>query len=579
MGNPVNFSGCAGFVHDGGGAVGVIMLPAWGFEELTIRRGWAIFADLLAEAGYCALRFDWPGFGDSLGDGRAVHSFMDWRNSVHAAADLLNQQYGSENIVLVGHGIGGLLAPHCADLVAAKAVVLMAPQSPGKAGLREMKIASKMVSSFLRLSDNPSNENIEIAGHSISVTLASEIAGLQLELRDQKHTPIPALAVLPAQSASGSEWTTRLAEAGFSVSTLNYAGLTSFVGFTHSSVAPLEDFGDVRRWLVDTVPVHPRTKALKNNPVVNILRDEDFSEQPILFGPQDNLFGIICRPLGSASRAVVVLINSGENNHTGWGRMHVEFCRALARERIASFRIDTGGIGDAADVEGPLFYVDRQINDVIEAVKIIDTFQLGPILLTGRCSGGYAALQAAIADTRVKGLVAVNTVRLGLAPGEDFDQIIGAGTSSLAEYRRRALSLELVKDVFTGRKSMLSLVGKGVRVMKQQLSLLAPQLFGISSNSTDLTNTIVQKAQDLLHRRVVVFLVYAENDGGLDELARHFGKLQPADYKHATVRIALGAEHNMTASHARKAILKSIIDAVGLVENRVRPNSYSALEK
>lgn len=87
------------------------MLPAWGFEELTIRRGWAGFAERLAKAGYCCLRFDWPGAGDSIGDTKAGISLADWLDAVKAAANVLTERYSLERVVLVGHGVGGCWHP------------------------------------------------------------------------------------------------------------------------------------------------------------------------------------------------------------------------------------------------------------------------------------------------------------------------------------------------------------------------------------------------------------------------------------------------------------------------------------
>ncbi len=543
------------------------MLPAWGFEELTIRRGWSGFAERLAESGYCCLRFDWPGAGDSLGDTAAGVSLADWQDAVKAAAALLAERYSVDRIVLVGHGVGGLLAPHCADLVSAAAVVQMAPQSEGRAGLRELEILGRLIGSFLGVPHTPAPDTIEIAGHAISQALAREIAGLRLGEDNRPQQPIPLLSVLREGTPGAVDWPKRLAAAGFSVSAIPYTGSEAFLAYNQASVPPLACFEAVCAWLSETVPPGTRVRSVPQQSAGEALGGEGYSEKPILFGREGALFGVLCLPDTPSPRATIVLINSGDNYHIGWARMHVAFARTLAREGIASFRIDTGGIGDADAVEGHPFYVERQIQDVIDAVTTVEALGLGPTLLSGRCSGGYAAVQAAVADSRIRGLLAVNTIRLGLSPHETFEQILSGGTSSVADYHRRAFSVQFVKEVLTGRRSLRAVGAKGLRVISTQLSTRFPSLFGSMSGSGRLTARIRQQAQQLRGRGVPVFLLYAENDGGLDELARHFGKRQPTAYEHATVQITQGTEHNMTARHARDAICKALIECVEAVEH------------
>ncbi|WFR98564.1 alpha/beta hydrolase [Rhizobium tumorigenes] len=565
MGIPVTFQGCAGFIHDGGGTTGVVMLPAWGFEELTIRRGWAGFAERMAKAGYCCLRFDWPGAGDSIGDTEAGVSLTDWLDAVKAAANLMIERYSMERIVLVGHGVGGLLAPHCADLVSAAAIVQMAPQSEGRTGLRELEILGRLIGSFLSLPNAPSKDMIEIAGHSISLALAKGIAALRLDEGTRPRSPTPLLSVLRPGTPGVADWPQRLATAGFTVTAAPYTGSEGFLAYNQASIPPVECFENVCAWLVQTVPPG-RQQVPGHQQLAEALRGNGYSERPILFGPGGRLFAILCLPNISPPRATIILINSGDNYHIGWARMHVEFARKLALQGVASFRIDTGGIGDAEDIDGHAYYVDGQTRDVIEAVTTVEALGLGPVLVSGRCSGGYAAIQTAVADPRIRGLVAVNTVRLGLSPSETFEQIMSGGTSSVANYRRRAFSTQIARDVLTGRKSLLAVSAKGMRIARKQLSTRLPHFVGALSSAGRLKAAIRQQAQQLQARGVAVFLLYAENDGGLDELARHFGKRHASGYDHATVRIAAGAEHNMTARHARDEILKELLTCVEAVE-------------
>lgn len=567
FGTPVTFGECAGFFHDGGGSTGVLMLPAWGFEEMTIRRGWAGFAASIAANGYPVLRFDWPGCGDSLGDTANGIQLSQWRQAVSQAADFLRTHAHVEHIVLVGHGLGGLIALHVAPDISPSAVVSMAAQGEGNAGLRELEIWGRMIGSFLRLPPASSRDVLEVAGHRMSRAFAAEIAALRLPAASPFSRPVPLLLVQRSGGSVAPSWGEALAVAGFDVTSVGYTGWDAFLSQTSASIPPVDDFRAVTDWLLAQAPPGQRHVAAREAPVQD-LEGDGFLERPVLFGKENELFGILCVPREQNSRAIVIMINSGDNYHIGWARMHVEFARQLARAGISSFRIDTGGIGEAADVDGHLFYVPRQLDDVTAAVDRVSQESLGPVMLLGRCSGGYAAVQTAVADNRIAGIVAVNTVRLSIGADESFEDVMSTGTSSIADYGKRALSPRLFVDILTGKMPLSTVATKGRHILKTQFSLRFPALYARFSSAGKLTKFTRAQADALKQRNVSVHLVYADNDAGLDELARHFGRREPDQYDHATVRVVRGAEHNMTAPFAREAILQSAIEAVDRVTGR-----------
>lgn len=562
FGTPVAFGSCAGFVHDGGSATGVILLPAWGFEEFTIRRGWAELADRLAKDGYCALRFDWPGTGDSLGDTAAGTTLADWLEAARHAAAFLKDTRGVSRIILIGHGIGGLLAPHLVTALEAEATVLMAPQNEGRMGWRELSITSRMIASFLRIPNEPADGGIEVAGFCLSKALADEISALSLAgcVLPSGH---PVLALTRGGTEAGASLKARLDAAGAAVTLADYSGYQRFMAYDMTAETPHADFETVLAFLRERLPAERREATPATGSGPQLVQPGAFMETPLLFGPGGRLFGLVCQPEGKASRGVIVLVNSGYNYHVGWARMHVEFARALAEKGISSLRIDTSGIGDSPLIhDRPPFYDHAQVDDVIAAVTAAGGLSLGPVLVSGRCSGAYSSLQAAVIDTRIRGVIAVNPARLAIGPDETFEQVMAGGTSSLADYRRRAFSPSMLKDIATGKMPVGKLVSKGASIAARQGKALLAKLSG-SALGLDQTNRMAkQQAETLLARGVRPRLVYAENDGGLDELARFFGRLEPQAYRHAAVRVVEGAEHNMTARHARRAILDEIVAAV-----------------
>lgn len=562
FGVPLILGDCTGFLHDGGGSTAVLMMPTWGFEELTIHRGWAELAVMLAGAGYCCLRFDWPGVGDSLGDTGDGMTVERWKNVAVMAANHLRNLQGIDRLVLLGHGVGGLLAPHLAAELSADAVVMMAPHSQGRAGLRETDLMGKMMSSFLGMPSASTETVIDIAGFRIARDFVAEIAALKIE-NVPVQSALPVLAMSREGTRAATDWPERLRTAGFDVTEADYSGYEAFVAHTDFSVPPYVAFERVRSWLTEHIPAGATTGHRTRAAAGALLVGDGFVEAPVVFGKEGRLFGIVCRPEGMPSRAIVLLVNTGDKHHIGLARSHVEFSRTLANRGISTFRIDTSGTGDSAAGNAPIFYNEAPILDTLEAIAAAEHLNLGPLVLSGLCSGSYASLQAAVRDARVKGLVLTNAPRLAIGPNETVEEVLLQGTNSIKVYRQRALSLDLVREVLAGRMTVGGIAAKGWRVLKTQLRARVQRLFG-----TGLYRVVREQTDILRSRGVRTILIYSENEGGLDELARYFGQRRPEDYDHAEVRIVSDAEHTMVAAHARKAILDAISDVADEVSGR-----------
>lgn len=566
FGTPVAFNGVAGFLHAAPGRMGVLMLSPWGFEEMTIRRGWGTLAATLAEAGLPCLRFDWPGTGDSLGASLDIASLETWRDAIRNAATFLRETTGMDRLCVLGQGIGALLAVEMSREIKADALVVMAPAREGRAGVRELGAWSAMLASFLRIETEVEGAAVNVMGFTLSKPFADDLSRFKLDRTPQNEAP-PALLLARPERAGDADIAEALQARGHAVRVEAYAQYDSFVAHQSTSVIPVEDFKKIAAYLAGLGGAEVR-KSTPAPARASDLTAATFHERAISFGPAERLHGLLCTPNGP-SRAVVVLVNSGYNPHIGWARMHVTIARALAERGISSFRIDCSGLGDsdvAPGASGQLIYTDEQIVDIRAALDAVEPLNLGPLLLSGRCSGAYAALQAGAVDARVKGIVAVNSLRLTLDPRETFEQMMASGSSSLADYRKRALSLTLLRDLVTFKLPVWSLVK---RVAPKILGLITAKIApytGALTTIGKLQRALRDQAAGFVARGVRITLVYAENDGGRDELARYFGPMPAAGYPHAEVRIITGTEHNMTAPHAQAAILEAISDTVGKLE-------------
>ena len=111
---------------------GVVLVPGFGPYDRDATTGLDTpFRDLargLAQRGIASIRFDKRTFlhGPKM-DGKALTVEEDLIQDALAAARLLAEQEGLEALFIVGHGLGGTLAPEIAQRAQAVGAVLLAP--------------------------------------------------------------------------------------------------------------------------------------------------------------------------------------------------------------------------------------------------------------------------------------------------------------------------------------------------------------------------------------------------------------------------------------------------------------------
>ncbi len=130
----------------------------------------------------------------------------------------------------------------------------------------------------------------------------------------------------------------------------------------------------------------------------------------ISFGKSQNLIGILREPDGSKSEVIAILWNTGICTRIGPNRFNVEIAEALANQGIASFRFDLGQLGDSLNQSDEVKFIERNQNDLKAAFDQLEAeYGYQKFLLIGICSSAIDAFHAAVRDTRVQGLVMVDT--------------------------------------------------------------------------------------------------------------------------------------------------------------------------
>lgn len=152
-------------------------------------------------------------------------------------------------------------------------------------------------------------------------------------------------------------------------------------------------------------------------------------EQAVVFGRYGNLVGVVNLPDGAGETAVLML-NAGMLPSPGPFRLHVDLARSLAEVGVASLRFDLSGIGESLAVGTSGTSLERAAAEVSAAVDCLEQQHgIRRVVLFGLCSGADDALHAALHDTRVVGIYALD----------------GLGYRTPKYYRQRLLDVAAMK--------------------------------------------------------------------------------------------------------------------------------------
>lgn len=135
-----------------------------------------------------------------------------------------------------------------------------------------------------------------------------------------------------------------------------------------------------------------------------------------VFGTSNNLVGVTRLPSprrrppsGDASRTnevCMVMLTAGILHHVGPYRLHVDMAESLSRKGVSSFRFDLSGIGESLPSGSTFDSTRRAVEEARQAIDLMqDRYGLKRFILFGLCGGADDAVNIALTDRRVKGIV------------------------------------------------------------------------------------------------------------------------------------------------------------------------------
>jgi alpha-beta hydrolase superfamily lysophospholipase len=461
-------SGWMHFPEDGRAAGGVVICPALGIEAVyaywTLRK----LADQLAAAGLVALRFDYDGTGDSVGNWDDPDRVAGWLGSIATAIDHV-RELGLGRVAVVGLRMGGTLA--AATLTRegmADDLVLWDPCASGKSFLREQKalwafLRSQAVEWGILDEDASwglSKDTAAIEAGSVEtpglVFDGETVAALETISIEATREPLAKRVLLLARDnrKPNSRMVERLATSP--LETFEIAGQEDLL--TVRAVTPQATLERIVGWLSEprgpTVAVGP--PAMGTAVVARTQDGHAVLERPVEMGPA-GLFGMMTEPERGVplSAPTVLFLNAGRINHVGPGRLWVEMSRRLSGQGFRCLRFDLSGIGDSPTRPGrsdQVEYPPDALLDVAEARQAIGIDEVNVVLI-GVCSGGYHAIESAL-EKRVEAICAVNPILTFFDPGGSSERNFerdgfsaGQARSSIRSWTRSISGLGMVRRI------------------------------------------------------------------------------------------------------------------------------------
>jgi pimeloyl-ACP methyl ester carboxylesterase len=179
----------------------VLLCNPFGEEAARSHRTFRVLATQLERVGISAMRFDYSGTGDSLGDAGDV-SVARWLADIAEAAARLEQATGAARISLVGLRFGATLAALASEKLAPRHLVMWDPIVNGRAYLDEL---AAQHATYMREELGPAwhaRAHVhEAMGTPISDVLARDLGAIDLARVPPTGTRVTVIATRPSPGA------------------------------------------------------------------------------------------------------------------------------------------------------------------------------------------------------------------------------------------------------------------------------------------------------------------------------------------------------------------------------------------
>ncbi len=395
-----------GWLHlppSGQAAVGIVLCPSLSVEAVSAGPALRRLADLVANAGMVALRFDYEGTGNSSGWNGDPDRVNAWKASVHHAIRFIHEL--GLRIGIVGLRMGGTLAASSLDETSlpVDSLVLWDPCSSGRAFLRQQQLLSSRVIHRPARSDGA----VETLGMLFGPDTVNDLSGLRID----KTIGLLASRVLVLARVDrrvDQSIAERLSLPHVTWGTVD--GQSSLVDVEpFAAKIPEADLQKIVTWLSATASAN--LLPVRREHCTRAIVSENEHGAPVIEYPislaAGELFGIITdsedntkigRDLTDDSFPIIVFLNAGVIDHVGPARLWVEWSRRWAALGLRCVRFDLPGNGESSELnaQSNAPVTESNISDHLDQVLAeLTNGNPSNAVLVGMCSGGFHAFQTA----------------------------------------------------------------------------------------------------------------------------------------------------------------------------------------
>lgn len=394
----------------------VLMLGAWGAEDMSSHRGWRGLAQSLAERGCPVLRVDWDGCGDSSDLPDGADHWQAWQTSVGDAIHALQGLSGVRQVTLVGLRLGALLAATaCVARKDVQHLVMLAPVRSGKAYLRELR----MLGGAMAQGSAGQEGGLLAAGFELNMATVDAVA--QATWPATLQTPVVTV-VDRDDLGTGEAWLSKLRAAGVDTEYTVQAGFQDMMLTAHKARPAQAMFDAVIDAVIRRHPARSEDAVAAQQGTQRIgERDGDGDGKRDAADPCSHVMvagrseaghpvavsesvmapygamaatGIVVTPGDGVPRSGrgLLILNSSAERRIGPNRMWVTFARDRAARGDVVVRLDMPGLGESGQdyAEGSnAVYPDEAVERLQRIAGHLRAQQLaGHWGVMGLCSGG-----------------------------------------------------------------------------------------------------------------------------------------------------------------------------------------------
>lgn len=543
--HPLIIGGCSATLHLPVGSPHgvVVMVNTFGYEGAYTVRAWTAWGEDLTHAGIGLLRFDLPDQGDSFDLAPESDATSAWLDSVDAMVDWIREHFVGAPVGLCGYRLGALIAAQAArripDLCG---LSLIAPVVTGRHFERELKLYRQF---------DPSAPGIHQEGWWLSAASLRTIKGWTLDHLDPGHAP-PVLALADTGLQALGQWLGR--DVPHRIAACD--DLDKLRNEPHLVEVPESTFAELVRWwrsrltTTDLRPVGSRRPADPGSWPTMLLELEGCHEDSVRFGTDRQWPGTWCLPSPAmAPRRSLLILNTGSNPRSGHGRLSVVLARTLARQGVASLRVDGTDIGESTPaLRGVCHSLNRSsgFQDIQAALDEMERRGWPNPVVFGLCSGAYHAYRLALEDPRLSGLVLANlysflfedrTEHKAPDAGQpsSADLIIKPVESYFGIIRTRAFWTRFIH----GQVNFVAVLREILHTYRKRLVIkiqrVAPGLEWLEPRA----GRIQREVRELAEVEMPILFVYGNEDPGLNDLTSVFGREGRHLKLHKTFSISL----------------------------------------